>query len=232
MSAPIESWMHTSAHPVLQAKLLQLRNKKSQRQTFRTLLREITYMLGYEATATLATEKAACTTPVGAATGVALSERVALVPVMRAGMGMVDPMLELIPDACVHHIGMYRNHESLKPVLYYNRLPEVCNCDVAIVLEPMVATAGTLRATIDILKEWGAPKIMVISVIGARSGLEALRSFHPDITAHIGAIDDELTEAGYIVPGLGDVGDRLYDVVPEGRPDSPDSSRKRARTES
>jgi|TARA_B110000208_G_C11728197_1_gene415370 uracil phosphoribosyltransferase len=227
----VETWVKVSPHPVLQHKLMELRNKSTTPTRFRAILAQLTTMLAYEATAQLATEAATCETPVSSATGVRLAERIALIPVMRAGMGMADAMLDLLPDASVHHIGMYRKHHDLLPVLYYNRLPDVCACDVAIVLEPMVATAGTLRATIDILKEWGAPRIVVISVVGARTGLETLRSFHPDVTVHIGSIDSGRTAEGMIMPGLGDVGDRLYNAVPEGVPSADSASRKRARAE-
>lgn len=172
----------------------------------------------YECTAQLATRKVKVTTPVAEGDGTVLSERVALVPILRAGLGMVDAMQELLPTSHCHHIGMYRDSTSLVPILYYNRLPAEVDCDVAIVLEPMIATAGTINASLRILKDWGATNIKVLSIVAAREGLTKLNEAHPDVEVFVGHIDESLNEHGYIVPGLGDVGDRMFGT-PHDKPD-------------
>ena len=169
----------------------------------------MTFYLGYEATQTLTTKDVTVSTPISETTGKKLSERVAIVPVMRAGLGMLDPMLDLIPSADVHHIGMYRVKESLLPIQYYNKLPKECNSDVAYILDPMIATAGTLNAVVGQLKKWGCPKIHVVAVLASAEGLAVLKKSHPDVTVTVAAVDKTL-ENGKIVPGLGDAGDRLY----------------------
>mmetsp|Transcript_115287 Transcript_115287/g.320616 ORF Transcript_115287/g.320616 Transcript_115287/m.320616 type:complete len:260 (-) Transcript_115287:41-820(-) len=210
--------VHVSNHPVMQHKLSILRNKATKPNQFRRLLRELTVHLGYETTADLTVHDVPIETPVASGTGGELTERVALVPILRAGLGMSDTMQDLLPTAHVHHIGMYRDASSLVPVLYYNRLPAEVDCDLAIVLEPMIATAGTINACLSILKDWGVKRIKVLSIIAAASGLAALHKAHPDVDVYVAAVDDALTEAGYIMPGLGDVGDRLF-KTPHDKPD-------------
>lgn len=202
--------MFVSDHPVLKHKLTLLRSKETSAPIFRQLLRELTFYLGYEITSSLGTTSKDFETPVGSGVGHELKERVALIPVMRAGLGMVEPMLELVPPAKVHHIGMYREKKTLCCVLYYNRLPVVVDADVAIVLEPLIATGNTLDATLIILKQWGVKKIAVMSILATDSGLAALQASHPDVSIHVGGVDSELTARGVIMPGLGDVGDRLW----------------------
>lgn len=215
------SWsskVHVSGHPILKHKLTILRNKSTKPNQFRRVLREITVHLGYETTADLAVREVDVETPVATGKGEELSEGVALVPILRAGLGMADTMQDLLPTAHVHHIGMYRDASSLVPVLYYNRLPAEVDCDLAIVLEPMIATAGTINACLSILKDWGVKRIKVLSIVAASSGLAALHKAHPDVDVYVAAVDDALTEAGYILPGLGDVGDRLF-KTPHDKPD-------------
>ncbi|TYZ60127.1 hypothetical protein PybrP1_005874 [[Pythium] brassicae (nom. inval.)] len=197
-------------HPVLHHKLTKLRDERTDSNLFRHVLREVTFYLGYEATYDLETTPKAIKTPISAHEGAELTTKVAVVPILRAGLGMVEPMLDLLPNATVHHIGMYRNKHSLLPVQYYNKLPKECNVDVAIVLEPVIATAGTIIATVAILKTWGVPKIKIVSTIASKQGLQDLCAKHPDVQVFLGAIDDELTEEGYIYPGLGDAGDREF----------------------
>lgn len=233
--------VHVSTHPVLKHKLTLLRDKTTDSHKFRELLKEITFYLGYEATASLTTHPVEVETPVGAGTGQKLAERIALVPILRAGLGMVDAMLDLVPSAKIHHIGMYREKLSLVPIVYYNRLPAKVQVDVAVLLEPMIATAGSINAGIEILKAWGAPKIKVMALVASKAGLQNLRDAHPDVEIVVGAVDDALTKDGYIVPGLGDVGDRLWGTVdhdkPAGKPadtaatDGNDRSLKRPRPE-
>lgn len=222
--------IHSSAHPVLGAKLTQLRNKNTKPAEFRQLLRSVTFYLGYEATKDFKTSVAKITTPIGEHTGVSLAQNVAIVPVMRAGLGMVEPMLELLPDATVHHIGMYRSKASLLPVQYYNRLPKEHSCDVAIVLEPMIATAGTISAVIDQLKQWGVKKIICLSMIASKKGLAALSERHGDVAVHVANIDDTLDETGFIVPGLGDAGDRQFVTDGHDKPECASPSNKKQKT--
>ena len=149
-------------------------------------------------------------TPVQSTTGKKLDDKIALIPIMRAGLGMVDAMLELLPNADVHHIGMYRSKNSLLPVQYYNRLPKECDADIAFVLDPMIATAGTIKAVVSILKKWGVKKVHIVSVLASKTGLESLRAAHPDVFVTVTEVDSVLSEDGMIVPGLGDAGNRLY----------------------
>ncbi|TMW62898.1 hypothetical protein Poli38472_005516 [Pythium oligandrum] len=207
---PAEAKVWCTSHPVLLHKLTKLRDERTDSTVFRHLLREVTFYLGYEATYDLQTTPKAIKTPVGEHSGAELTTSVAVVPILRAGLGMVEPMLDLLPNAAVHHIGMYRNKHSLLPVQYYNKLPKQCDLDVAIVLEPVIATAGTIVATVAILKTWGVTKIKVISAVASKPGLQDLLSKHPEVEVIVAAIDEALTEEGYIFPGLGDAGDRQF----------------------
>ncbi|OQS06806.1 uracil phosphoribosyltransferase [Thraustotheca clavata] len=210
LNLPSSSKIIVATHPVLAHKLTKLRDSKTDANLFRHLLREITFYLGYEATHDLAVIPKNITTPLGPHQGAELATSVALVPILRAGLGMVEPMLDLLPNAVVHHIGMYRNKNSLLPVQYYNKLPKDCNIDTAIVLEPMIATAGTIIATVAILHVWGVSKVKIISTIASKSGLKELFEQHPNVEVIVAAIDENLSEEGYIVPGLGDAGDRQF----------------------
>ena len=166
--------------------------------------------MGYESTSSLETRNINVDTPVDTTTGKKIDETVSLIPIMRAGLGMVEPMLELLPNADVHHIGMYRSKDSLLPIQYYNKLPRDGPTDVAYVLDPMIATAGTINAVVNILKKWGCPKIHVVCVLASRTGLATLLKAHPDIDITVCAVDEVLSEDGMIMPGLGDAGNRLY----------------------
>ena len=205
--------LHVSAHPVLSHKLSILRSSSTQPSEFRRVLREITFLLGYEATAGLATRPAALSVPLGPdhidASGLQVADRISLIPVLRSGLGMVDSLLELMPSAAVHHVGMYRGQGQL-PVQYYNRLPKRCDCSVAFVLDPVVGTGGTVASIVKILKRWGAPKIHVVGVVGAREGVDRLAEAHPDVSFTVGHVDECLTADGCPLPGLGDAGDRLF----------------------
>jgi uracil phosphoribosyltransferase len=211
-----------SGHPLLAHKMTLLRDRTSPPRDFRQLLREITFHLGYEATSTLLTAfRSDVVTPVGTATGdkaVRLSESVALVPVLRAGLGMVDAMLELLPNAVVHHLGMFRTHgANSRPIEYYSRLPKDSVADLAFILEPMIATSRTAHAAIAKLKGWGCQKIVVLTVCASHPGLCELQKTHPDVSIFAAQVDHTLREDGYIVPGLGDAGDRQFGT-PEGNP--------------
>eukprot|EP00567_Pseudictyota_dubia_P002115 CAMPEP_0197466724 /NCGR_PEP_ID=MMETSP1175-20131217/65202_1 /TAXON_ID=1003142 /ORGANISM="Triceratium dubium, Strain CCMP147" /LENGTH=257 /DNA_ID=CAMNT_0043002773 /DNA_START=26 /DNA_END=799 /DNA_ORIENTATION=- len=204
--------VHISNHPVLSHKISVLRSSSTSPASFRSVLREITFHLGYEATSSLATKPVPLSVPVGhdhvSVTGQKIADRVALIPILRSGLGMTESMLELLPDAGVHHIGMYRR--DLMPVQYYNRLPRKCESDVAYVLDPVVATASTIMSVCSQLKKWGVPKIHVLSVIASRAGLTKIVTTHPDVHVSVGTVDDELTDDGMVLPGLGDAGDRLF----------------------
>ena len=149
-------------------------------------------------------------TPLASTTCRVVSERVGLVPVLRAGLGMVEAVLELLPYAQVWHIGLFRDERTLKPISYYNRLPDKATVDTCLVLDPMLATGGSASATVDILKRWGAPRIKYMGLIAAPEGIARLQADHPDVPIHVAAIDSHLNEHGYIVPGLGDAGDRQF----------------------
>jgi len=149
-------------------------------------------------------------TPLAPYRGSRLREQVGLVPVLRAGIGMVEAALELIPEAQVWHLGLFRDERTLRPIEYYNKLPSEATAQVCLVLDPMLATGGSAVATVDILKKWGAKRIKYVGIIAAPEGVKALSAAHPDVPIHVAAIDERLNEKGYIVPGLGDAGDRQF----------------------
>ncbi|MBA2266081.1 MAG: uracil phosphoribosyltransferase [Chloroflexi bacterium] len=202
--------LHRSNHPLVAHKLAILRDKTTEPKKFRELVRELTWLLGYEAMADLATRPERIETPLEPMTASRLEPRVGLIPILRAGLGMVDAMLELLPSAEVWHIGLYRDERTLKPVEYYNKLPDAATVQVCLILDPMLATGGSSSATVDILKQWGAARIKQVSLIAAPEGVGTLSSAHPDVDIHVGALDSHLNERGYIVPGLGDAGDRQF----------------------
>ena len=242
---------HLATHPLLSHKITLLRNEVTQPHDFRRVLKEITFYLGYEATRDLKLSECTIRTPNNVeATGHRISENISFIPILRAGSGMTDGMLDLIPKASIHHIGMYRAKESLMPgrrkkliyifscflssyrrihmpcdfnliywtsffvsimiVQYYNKLPRGQVCDIAYILDPCIATSGTITATISIVKKWGAKKIVIIAAIGAQKGVDEVLSKHPDVDIHIAAIDSVLSSEGMIIPGLGDAGDRQF----------------------
>jgi uracil phosphoribosyltransferase len=212
--AELRTKVNLVEHPVIRAKMTALRRSETSSKNFRELLREVASFLGFAATADLATRPVKVNTPVGEYTGAELETSVCLVPVMRSGMGLLDAMLDVLPSAPVFHLGLYRDKRSLLPVLYYNKLPRDCFVQRAIVLDPLIATAGTVVAVVEILKEWGAKDIHIISVIASRPGLTQLLQTHPDVKVHVCAIDEKLNDKGYIEPGLGDAGDRLFGIPP------------------
>ena len=199
-----------SQHPLVAHKLSRLRDKGTDPKKFRELVREIAALLTYEATADLVTQPKAVETPLKAMSGVELKEKIGLVPILRAGLGMVEGFWELMPTAEVWHIGLYRDEHTLKPVQYYNKLPVEPTVTVCLILDPMLATGGSAVATVDILKKWGVKKIKFVGLIGAPEGIKLMQERHPDVPIFLAAIDDHLNERGYIVPGLGDAGDRQF----------------------
>ncbi len=204
------SQAHISTHPLVQHKMALLRDQRTEPKKFRELLREITVLLAYEATADVATREVTVTTPLGQARGQQLQEQVGLVPILRAGLGMVDGMRNLMPNAEVWHIGLQRDERTLEPVEYYRRLPVSPTVDLCLLIDPMLATGGSAAAAVDILKEWGAKRIKFLGVLASREGVQHLTSAHPDVPIFLAAIDERLNEDGFIVPGLGDAGDRLF----------------------
>lgn len=199
-----------SSHPLVAHKLTRLRSKSTDSTTFRQLIREIAALLTYEATADLNTQPKEIQTPLAVYTGKELQANIGLVPILRAGLGMVAGVWELVPSAEVWHIGLYRDERTLKPVEYYNKLPVEPTVSVCLILDPMLATGGSAVATVDILKLWGVSSIKFVGIIGAPEGIENLNKHHPEVMIHLAAVDEKLNERGYILPGLGDAGDRQF----------------------
>ena len=199
-----------SAHPLVKEKMTRLRDETTPPKIFRELVAEIATLLLYEATADLPTESREVNTPLAQYKGARLKDKVGLIPVLRAGIGMVEAALELMPEAQVWHIGLFRDERTLRPISYYNKLPSSATVQVCLVLDPMLATGGSATETVDILKKWGAKRIKYVGIIAAPEGVRALSSAHPDVPIHVAALDERLNEKGYIVPGLGDAGDRQF----------------------
>lgn len=214
--------VYTSQHPLVKQKLTILRDKTTLPVVFRRTVSEIATLLAVEATADVRLETCPVTTPLAETIGTRIGERIALVPILRAGLGMVEGIWQLLPDAQVWHIGVFRDHETLKPVPYYNKLPAQLRLDLCLVLDPMLATGGSAIAAVDMLKECKIPRIKYLGIIAAPEGVRALTAAHPDVAIYLGAIDDHLTPPpsspddppeGYIVPGLGDAGDREFGTL-------------------
>jgi len=199
-----------SPHPLVAHKLARLRSIETNPKKFRELVAELAALLAYEATFDLTTRPIDVQTPLAIAKCADLVEKIGLVPILRAGLGMVEGIWELMPSAEVWHIGLYRDEKTLKPVQYYNKLPVEPTVTVCLILDPMLATGGSAVATIDILKAWGVKKIKFVGLIGAPEGIARVQAAHPDVPIHLAAIDEHLNERGYIVPGLGDAGDRQF----------------------
>lgn len=202
--------VYESKHPLVKHKITLMRNAQTKPKKFRELIREVTLLLAYEATADLAVSKGTVETPLETAVGYELQDKIGLVPVLRAGLGMVNGFWEMMPSAEVWHIGLYRDEKTLQPVSYYNKLPTSPTVEVCMVLDPMLATGGSASATIDILKNWGAQRIKFVGILAAPEGIAELHKNHPDVPIHIAQIDEKLNDVGFIMPGLGDAGDRQF----------------------
>lgn len=200
-------------HPLIQHKLTIMRDKNTSVKDFRECAHEIGLLLGYEATKDMELEEFEIETPITKTIGKRTKLGVALVPILRAGLGMVDALMDLIPSAKIGHIGLYRNEETLEPVEYYCKVPTDIELRQVLVLDPMLATGGSAVDAITLLKRRGAKNIKFVCIIAAPQGIEALRSAHPDVDIYCGAVDEKLNEKGYIVPGLGDAGDRLFGTL-------------------
>ena len=203
-------------HPLIQHHLARLRDATTSPTEFRQLIQRLAQLLAYEATSDLAVESVALKTPLVETTGQVLSQRVGLVPILRAGLGMVDAVLNLIPTAEVWHLGLYRDEATARPVEYYSKLPQTEPVDVALVLDPMLATGGSINAALSALSRWGVPQLKVLSVISSRSGIEAVHAQFPQARIYTCAIDPELNSRKFIVPGLGDAGDRIFNTLRDG----------------
>jgi uracil phosphoribosyltransferase len=202
--------LHLLKHPLLTHKLAILRRKETGTKDFRETLDEIAGLMAYEITRDLPVRNITIETPVGTCETQELAMDVVLVPVLRAGLGMVNGISHLIPSVKIGHIGMYRDHVTLKPMTYYAKFPVNLPDAVVLVLDPMLATGGSSSDAINILKENGARTIKLVCVVGAPEGVNRIRKDHPDVQVYLAGIDERLNEHGYIVPGLGDAGDRLF----------------------
>ena len=202
--------LHVSSHPAILHKLAILRDERTEPKKFREVVRELSWLLGYEALADVKVRPVTVRTPIEEMEGAQLADRIGLVPILRAGLGMVDAMLELMPTAEVWHLGLFRDERTLQPVEYYNKLPDSASVDLCLILDPMLATGGSATAAIDVLKRWGAVRIKLVNLIAAPEGVAAVSKAHPDVEIHCAALDRQLNEKGYIMPGLGDAGDRQF----------------------
>ncbi|WP_129671073.1 uracil phosphoribosyltransferase [Candidatus Chloroploca sp. Khr17] len=199
-----------STHPLVQHKLALLRSNLTEPKKFRELVREIAQLIFYEATEDLSLAPLTVQTPLAPCEGFEVADRIGVIPILRAGLGMSEAIIDILPTVHVWHLGLYRDHETLQPVTYYNKLPSEPNIDLSLIVDPMLATGGSAVAAVDILKQWGARRIKFLGLIASPEGVQALTAAHPDVDIHLAAIDRFLNERGYIVPGLGDAGDRQF----------------------
>ncbi|MBL7007799.1 MAG: uracil phosphoribosyltransferase [Planctomycetes bacterium] len=197
-------------HPLVADKLGRLRAESTPAPEFRSLVRELAILLGVQATRGLPLREMTIQTPLAACAAHQLAPTIGLVPILRAGLGMADGLLTLLPHAEVWHLGLYRDEASLEPVQYYNKLPPGRPVRHALVLDPMLATGGSAVAAVDLVKRWGVDQVSFLGILGAPEGVRALRDAHPDVEIHLGAVDSQLDARGFIVPGLGDAGDRQF----------------------
>ena len=203
-----------SDHPLVGHQLASLRDADTPPHDFRRLVRQLTGFLAYEATRGLATTTRPVRTPVAEAEGRVLADRVGLFPILRAGLGMVDPVLDLVPEAQVWHLGMYRDEETASPVEYYRKLPERPTVEVGLVLDPMLATGGSATLALETLRDWGVPRVMMLSLIASADGAAAVAEQFPGVQVVAAAVDATLDDRKFIVPGLGDAGDRIFNTTP------------------
>ena len=202
--------VRVSGHPLVRHKVRRLADERTDIKQFRELVRELTALLLYEATVDLPVRSVRFRTPLEEAEGVEIDARIGLVPILRAGLGMVEAALDVLPGSAVWHLGMYRDEATHRPVSYYNRLPAACPDDLVIVLDPMLATGGSAADATTVLKAWGAPRITFVGLIAAPEGVERMHREHPDVPLHVALLDRELDANMFIRPGLGDAGDRLF----------------------
>ena len=201
------------SHPLIAHKITMLRDEKTPVKEFRELINEIALLMTYEVTKELPLKPQKVKTPLAETEGAFIERQVALVPILRAGLGIVDALMKIIPASKVGHVGLYRDPETLKPVEYYCKLPADIEQRQVIVLDPMLATGGSAAAAIDFIKQRGANKIKLMCVLGAPEGVKTVAEAHPDVDIYLAALDEKLNDHGYIVPGLGDAGDRLFGTL-------------------
>jgi uracil phosphoribosyltransferase len=202
--------VHVSQHPLVLCKLTRLRDRATEPPLFRRLVRELSQLLFYEAARDLRTEPCTVQTPLAESPGFRLAETIGLLPILRAGLGMAEAIHELVPSAQVWHLGLYRDHETLKPVTYYNPFQSHPAIDLSFVLDPMLATGGSAGAAVEILKQGGVRRIKFLGLIAAPEGVRRFHASHADVPIFLAAIDSHLDERSYILPGLGDAGDRQF----------------------
>jgi uracil phosphoribosyltransferase len=200
-------------HPLIACHLTRLRDKSTSPVEFRSLVSRLASLLAYEALKDLRTEQVTVETPLTKTTGCRLAQRVGLVPILRAGLGMVEPVLELIPQAEVWHLGLYRDEATAKPVQYYSKLPDERPVDVALVVDPMLATGGSAVAAMTTLRHWGVPQVKLLALIASEEGCKLVETEFPEAQIYVCHIDPELNDHKYIVPGLGDAGDRIFNTT-------------------
>ena len=201
------------SHPLIQCHLSRLRDKATPPEEFRLLVRRMATLLAYEATKDLVSDEIRVETPIATTTGRKLSQRIGLVPILRAGLGMVESVLDLIPTAEVWHLGLYRDEATALPVKYYSKLPPRRPVDVALILDPMLATGGSVMAALATLREWGVPQVKLLSIIAAEEGIKAVELEFPESQIYVCQIDPDLNSRKFIVPGLGDAGDRIFNTL-------------------
>ncbi|MBA4107130.1 MAG: uracil phosphoribosyltransferase [Pirellula sp.] len=205
--------IHLVKHPLVEHHVTRMRRKTTRPSEFRDLVRRLAALMAYEATQDLPTKPYRVETPLCETEGVQVRGRVGLVPILRAGLGMVDPVLDLLPMAEVWHLGLYRDEATAQPVSYYDKLPAKRPVDVAMVLDPMLATGGSVTAALMTLREWGVTNVKVLSLIAAREGIDAVATQFPEVQIYVCQIDPELNAHKFIVPGLGDAGDRIFNTI-------------------
>lgn len=202
--------LHLSGHPLIGHKVTLLSDERTEPKVFRELIRELTTLLLYEATTDLPVQTIRYRTPLEETDGTKIAAKIGIVPILRAGLGMVDAAVDALPSARVWHLGMYRDEETKQPVSYYNRLPHRCADDLIILLDPMLATGGSATDAVAVLKNWGAPRLKFVGIKAAPEGAGRMLEAHPDVPIHVASLDRQLDERAFIRPGLGDAGDRLF----------------------
>ena len=200
-------------HPLVKFHLTQIRDKRTEPRRFRSLVQRLAVLTTYEATKDLQLIPTNVETPMTECEGFELRSRIGLVPIIRAGLGMVDPILNLLPEAEVWHLGFYRDETTLQPVGYYQKLHEAEPVDIGIIVDPMLATGGSALAAIRALIDWGVPQIKMAAMLASPEGIEAIHQSYPNVQLYVCAIDDKLNDKGYILPGLGDAGDRIFNTL-------------------
>jgi len=200
-------------HPLVQHHLVSLRDRKTPPGAFRRMIERLSMLLVYEATKDFKTTPVTVRTPLAQAKGRTLKQRIGLIPILRAGLGMVEPVFNLISGAEVWHLGFYRDEKTLKPVEYYKKLPDKKPVDVALILDPMLATGGSAIAAVEAMKRWGVKRIKLLCMLAAPEGIKKVHAKYPNVQIYVCAIDQKLNKNAYIIPGLGDAGDRIFNAA-------------------